>query len=222
MQLASGWAISGRICPIDRGDPGRLTTTLSPRMPAICRDRTAVGTYRRDMARIASPMPGSSFSMTRRVASGVTSRLAGPVPPVVMTRPQPSSSIRARMASAIAPSSSATVLRVARHSDCTREPRTLQTSGPPRSVYSPRLARSLTVTTPQCRAVLPAIGDPPASGASVSTTLPAASPGLQHMHPVYLAAGAPPLGAALVSTSAKRDTEATAEGCGVTTAGGSM
>ena len=36
-----------------------------------------------------SPKPGRSLSQTAAVASGVTSRLAGPVPPVVTTRQQP-------------------------------------------------------------------------------------------------------------------------------------
>jgi hypothetical protein len=46
----------------------------------------AVGTKFRLMRRISSPKPGISLSATARVASGVTSRRAGPVPPVVSTR----------------------------------------------------------------------------------------------------------------------------------------
>jgi len=41
------------------------------------------------MARICSPNPGITLSATASVASGVTSRGAGPVPPVVSTRWQP-------------------------------------------------------------------------------------------------------------------------------------
>jgi len=45
---------------------------LLPRMPAVCRDRIAVGTLRSDTARISSPNPGIIFSQTASVASGVT------------------------------------------------------------------------------------------------------------------------------------------------------
>jgi hypothetical protein len=57
----------------------------------------AVGTYFKLTCRICSPKPGSTLCATARVASGVTSRGAGPVPPMVMTRWQPTvsaSSIR--------------------------------------------------------------------------------------------------------------------------------
>jgi hypothetical protein len=56
------------------------------RMTATWRDRIAVGTKRRLIWRICSPNPGISLSATASVASGVTSRGAGPVPPVVSTR----------------------------------------------------------------------------------------------------------------------------------------
>ena len=56
---------------------------LEPRVPAIWRDRIAVGTSARLFERISSPKPGSTRSQTASVASGVTSRGAGPVPPVV-------------------------------------------------------------------------------------------------------------------------------------------
>ena len=77
---------------MDLGCPGRLMMSVLPRMTAVCRDRMAVGTKFRLMARICSPKPGSSRSATARVASGVTSRGAGPVPPVVRIRWQPTSS----------------------------------------------------------------------------------------------------------------------------------
>jgi hypothetical protein len=44
-----------------------------------------------EIALICSPNPGSILSQTASVASGVTSRGAGPVPPVVMISEQPSS-----------------------------------------------------------------------------------------------------------------------------------
>src|SRR5687767_1007788 len=68
------------------GLPGRLTINELPRIPAIWRDRIAVGTNLSDTARISSPKPSRILSQTASVASGVTSRLAGPVPPVVTTR----------------------------------------------------------------------------------------------------------------------------------------
>ena len=56
---------------------------VSPLIPAVCLERIAVGTYFRDIERICSPNPGNIFSQTDMVASGVTSLIAGPVPPVV-------------------------------------------------------------------------------------------------------------------------------------------
>jgi len=59
---------------------GRLTISAWPRITATWRDRIAVGTKRRPICRICSPKPGISLSATASVASGVTSRGAGPVP----------------------------------------------------------------------------------------------------------------------------------------------
>ena len=66
---------------------------LRPRVPAVELDRIAVGTFAKLCIRMISPKPGSSRSSTARVASGVTSRGEGPVPPVVRIRSQPSSSL---------------------------------------------------------------------------------------------------------------------------------
>ena len=63
------------------------------RIPAVCRDKIAVGTYCRLVCRISSPKPGSIFWQTASVASGVTSLIAGPVPPVVMIKSHLSISI---------------------------------------------------------------------------------------------------------------------------------
>src|SRR6185503_15367813 len=70
------------------GWPGRLMIKAFFRTTATWRDRIAVGTYFKLTARICSPKPGITLSATARVASGVTSRGAGPVPPVVRTRLQ--------------------------------------------------------------------------------------------------------------------------------------
>jgi hypothetical protein len=66
-------------------------TALQPAKgpPAVCLDSTAVGTYFKLIARICSPYPGSMREHTASVASGVTSRGEGPVPPVVTIRQQP-------------------------------------------------------------------------------------------------------------------------------------
>ena len=61
-------------------------------MPAICRDKMAVGTNCNDTVRICSPKPSRILLHTASVASGVISRNAGPVPPVVTIKQQPSSS----------------------------------------------------------------------------------------------------------------------------------
>jgi len=67
---------------------------------------SSVGTFFRDASRISSPKPGIIFWQTASVASGVTSRGEGPVPPVVTTREHCSTSHRAmRVASMVARSS---------------------------------------------------------------------------------------------------------------------
>ena len=53
------------------------------RIPALCLESIAVGTYFKLSKRISSPKPGIILSHTASVASGVTSRSAGPVPPLV-------------------------------------------------------------------------------------------------------------------------------------------
>ncbi len=68
------------------GWPGKLRISARPRIAPTCRDRIAVGTYLRLTWRICSPNPGNTLWATASVASGVTSRGAGPVPPVVSTR----------------------------------------------------------------------------------------------------------------------------------------
>src|SRR5262249_45450864 len=67
------------------GEPGRLTIIVAPRRPASPRESRACGVRSRASARIASATPGASRSSTAAVASGVTSRGANPVPPVVST-----------------------------------------------------------------------------------------------------------------------------------------
>src|SRR5262245_385890 len=90
MQYGMAGNTASRQSRMALGLPGKLTIKERPRMPAICRDRIAVGTTLSETARISSPKPSSSLSQTASVASGVTSRRAGPVPPVVTTRQQSS------------------------------------------------------------------------------------------------------------------------------------
>ena len=56
------------------------------RMPQTPREIMAMGVCFNVSMRIASARPGASRSMTARVASGVLSRGAKPVPPVVTMR----------------------------------------------------------------------------------------------------------------------------------------
>ena len=106
----TGGAISGRPCSVSAiafGWPGRLRISARPRITPTWRDRIAVGTKRRPIWRICSPKPGISRSATASVASGVTSRGAGPVPPVVSTRSQRSSSTSERNVALMVGASSA-------------------------------------------------------------------------------------------------------------------
>ena len=79
------------VSAIALGWPGKLMIKHLSRTTAHCRDKIAVGTNFKLICRICSPKPGMSLCATASVASGVTSRSAGPVPPVVSTRLQPTS-----------------------------------------------------------------------------------------------------------------------------------
>ncbi len=146
MQYGTAAKTASRHSEIAAGFPGRLTTRQAPMIPAVCRERIAVGTLPSETARICSPNPGSMQRHTDSVASGVTSRAAGPVPPVVTIRLQDSAS--STMAAAIASCSSGTSLRSGLHSEIRTRSSQDSIAGPPRSSYSPRLARSETVSTP--------------------------------------------------------------------------
>ena len=73
------------------GEPGVLQMMACPRMPAMPRESRPSGLT----SRIASASPGASRSMTARVPSGVWSRGANPVPPVVTMTPANPSAQRA-------------------------------------------------------------------------------------------------------------------------------
>ena len=69
---------ASRQTSIEEGRPGRFTIRERPRIPAVWRERIAVGTCSRLTLRMSSPKPGNSFVITRRIASGVRSRGEGP------------------------------------------------------------------------------------------------------------------------------------------------
>src|SRR5664280_708945 len=142
------FGMPSRVSAIAFGWPGRLMTSDLPRTTATWRDRMAVGTKARLMRRICSPKPGSSFVATASVASGVTSRGAGPVPPVVTTRSHRSSSTSSRRVALMVASSSG--MRRACHSIGFSTARVSQSrrAGMPLSSYVPEDARSLTDTMP--------------------------------------------------------------------------
>ena len=97
---------------------------------------------------MSSPNPGSNFSQTASVASGVISRRAGPVPPVVMTRQQFCWSHISFKTSASCAGSSGTIRATGVQSQERTSDRYSWIAGPPRSSYSPRLALSETVMMP--------------------------------------------------------------------------
>ena len=67
------------------GLPGRFTMIAAPRVPQTARLNGDIGVRFNPSLRITSGIPGISRSQMASVASGVTSRFATPVPPVVTT-----------------------------------------------------------------------------------------------------------------------------------------
>src|SRR6218665_445808 len=120
---------------------------LRSRTTATWRDKIAVGTNRRPIWRICSPKPGISLWATASVASGVTSRSAGPVPPVVSTRLQPRST--SSISVALMPACSSGIRRCSKtiglHS---ARPSQSCSACRPWSAKTPLLARSLIETMP--------------------------------------------------------------------------
>ena len=148
MQYGTAGKTPSSVSLIAFGCPGRLRISAPPRMTPTWRDSIAVGTYLRLTWRICSPKPGSTLCATASVASGVTSRAAGPVPPVVSTRWQrtlSTSSISVRSISAC----SSGISRVSiRHGVVSAAPNQSVRPGMPLSSYTPADARSLIETRP--------------------------------------------------------------------------
>ena len=78
------------------GFPGRFMMSVLFAMPAVALESIAMLVILSDCARMASGMPGIWYSMTARVACGMTSRGASPVPPVVSMRSTVGSSAHCR------------------------------------------------------------------------------------------------------------------------------
>ena len=125
------------------GDPGRFTISVAPRRPAMPRESSACGVRAMASARTASARPGVSRSTTDRVASGVTSRGANPVPPVVRTTATPESA-SSRIADAIRSASSETIRRSTSNPSSRRR---LSNRSPDESSRTPALTPSETVRT---------------------------------------------------------------------------
>ncbi len=133
---SSAWGSSGssasrplRTAP---GLPGRLTIRQPPTTPALPRDSAANGVSAAARARRCSAIPGASRSTTSSVASGVTSRGARPVPPVVSTSCEPTAARR----------SAAAIACGRRSRPPGRSPRTppARAAGRPRDPRGPRAA----------------------------------------------------------------------------------
>ena len=85
------------------GEPGRFTTSVAATDAGDARARAARAASSRSHRRAAPPRcPGTSRSSTDSVASGVTSRGARPVPPVVSTRLRRAASSRSAAAICVA------------------------------------------------------------------------------------------------------------------------
>src|SRR5258708_4621377 len=149
---------SGSPCSVSRIDfgwPGRLMISACFRITPTWRERIAVGTNFRLIRRICSPTPGITLSATASVASGVTSRGAGPVPPVVSTRWQPRWSTSSFNVLSIAGRSSAISRVSSRHLGAAIALASHSFSeGMPSSLYTPAEARSLMETSPMINSSL--------------------------------------------------------------------
>src|SRR3990172_7012270 len=94
----SAGSITERFSRTARGLPGRFTIRVCRLIPATALEIMACGVFLRLSGRMAPAMPGSSRSITSRLAWGVPSLGETPVPPVVMMRsiaPDPASRVSA-------------------------------------------------------------------------------------------------------------------------------
>jgi hypothetical protein len=134
-------AVSAPFAPA--GLPGRFTIRVPPNVPQTARLNAANGVCRSPSARIRSANPSIRRSQTSLVASGVTSRAASPVPPVVTIRSAPCAC--RRNATVIKSNSSGSVSAVTKPAPAASS--NWRTAGPDKSTCSPREQRSLIVST---------------------------------------------------------------------------
>jgi len=125
------------------GLPGRFRINDEPQMPHRPRLRAARGVFFAPSLRMRSGMPSTRRPQTARVASGVTSRAAMPVPPVV-TISGNAAARRRNAASSVAWSSGTTsILSTTKWFFC----KSSRTAGPERSERVPEETESLMVRT---------------------------------------------------------------------------
>ena len=129
-------------CSAPAGLPGKFKTRDVPKLAQTPRESAAKGVCFIPACRITSPTPSMMRSQTARVASGVTSRAAMPVPPVVtIKRASPESS---RSVEAIRSMSSGTILELFISKPASAK--TTRSRGPEASWRRPLWHESLTVT----------------------------------------------------------------------------
>lgn len=126
-----------------RGEPGRLTMSDRFRVPATDLDNTEYFVCSSPFERISSEIPGISRCKMPRVASGVTSRKATPVPPVVKISEISFWSAHSCNCAAIFAASSGTIAVVTTDQFSSWQQR--QSAGPDSSGRVPRAEESLTV-----------------------------------------------------------------------------
>ena len=147
----------GIISPTPHGFPGRFATNDLPSIPAVPRERDANGCCFEHSLLMNDMRPVHSRSTTALVASGVTSRGANPVPPVVKTKSAVSASslilfwIRLMSSGTIA---EPTIVYLTEDDDDASVPLSLSmhdaiaswTAGPDRSPVSYSLLKALSLT----------------------------------------------------------------------------
>ncbi len=125
------------------GLPGRLRINDVPQIPHTPRLNAARGVFFAPSLRIRSEIPSTNRVHTARVASGVTSRAAMPVPPVVTTREAEAASRRSAASITFCSSGTISIFSTAKWFSC----KSSFTAGPERSAREPAEAESLTVRT---------------------------------------------------------------------------
>ena len=182
--------------------------SVRPATPDVARERAASGSIFIDSRSSSSVIPGVSRVSTAAVASGVTSRGARPVPPVVSTSEQPPPLDHSRSFAEICASSSGTTARSLTRSRqppppafSAYSPMHATISGPERSSYAPAEARSLIVSTPS------EISTGAAGGGGGPRTCAAGAVGSAH-------AGPPPFCASACAASSSAGVQQTSESGG--------